>query len=569
MASRSLDSTFSIDSTKEFPDAKSPYGHVTHGLRKIVPAELACKLGCKGTKCKYDNSDWPHEKMIIPGLFSNWITDDILAMARPRTNLVREHDLVHNMKKAEIRSIFNLQTRGEHKDCGQGLDEESGFSYNPIDFTSAGIYYYNYELEDYSTANSRNVIDMVKVLCFALQEGKAAVHCHAGLGRTGFFIACYLIYTLRVSANEAIHMIREKRPGSVQMLGQINAIKEFENYMKPLRIIYSQHILLNQNEINGNLDYSFNLRTFLHRQRLVLHGYESKKLKYLPKIVYVCGERLKKLIINWNSDGIDNHKLKNINKFSNKLSDEILDNSYGKRKESREDNPNILIADALISDEPYSRSMIKRLDYLQREINEINDGLDELKNENNPFILAALLWSWIDQLGEPILQDQEINILLNEERSFEPTHSGKYSSRSPRMNLNWNDLDNGTCYMINYLTKLFHELLPIPVEIEERLVNRLINSLTQTIQTNFGVEYETLHNSTKRLEKNKLLILNEVLSELVHKPVAQFDCSLKKFNFKKLNKNDFDYSEEVFDEEPSYFKGSRQFRDSYRRNGSR
>jgi protein tyrosine phosphatase domain-containing protein 1 len=47
------------------------------------------------------------------------------------------------------------------------------------------VFYYNYELEDFSVANIRRMLDMVKVLCFALTEGKVAIHCHAGLGRTG------------------------------------------------------------------------------------------------------------------------------------------------------------------------------------------------------------------------------------------------------------------------------------------------------------------------------------------------------------------------------------------------
>lgn len=34
-------------------------------------------------------------------------------------------------------------------------------------------------------ANLTTVLDIVKVMAFALQEGKTAVHCHAGLGRTG------------------------------------------------------------------------------------------------------------------------------------------------------------------------------------------------------------------------------------------------------------------------------------------------------------------------------------------------------------------------------------------------
>lgn len=29
------------------------------------------------------------------------------------------------------------------------------------------------------------IIDMVKVLAFTVKEGRVAVHCHAGLGRTG------------------------------------------------------------------------------------------------------------------------------------------------------------------------------------------------------------------------------------------------------------------------------------------------------------------------------------------------------------------------------------------------
>lgn len=42
-------------------------------------------------------------------------------------------------------------------------------NYNPF---FCLVYYYNYELEDYNVASSRNMIDMVKVFHFAIQEGK-------------------------------------------------------------------------------------------------------------------------------------------------------------------------------------------------------------------------------------------------------------------------------------------------------------------------------------------------------------------------------------------------------------
>jgi hypothetical protein len=63
---------------------------------------------------------------------------------------------------------------------------------------------------------------------------------------------------------------------------QIEAIKEFENFLIPLRIVYS---LSTQYQNKGNnSESSFSLRTFLHRQKLLLHGYESKMLKYIPKV---------------------------------------------------------------------------------------------------------------------------------------------------------------------------------------------------------------------------------------------------------------------------------------------
>lgn len=83
----------------DVPEAKSPYNGLTHGVRRIMPHDLACKVGCSGAKCKYDNSNWPSDEMAIDGVFSHWITDDILAMARPRDILIKKGNLIHKMKK--------------------------------------------------------------------------------------------------------------------------------------------------------------------------------------------------------------------------------------------------------------------------------------------------------------------------------------------------------------------------------------------------------------------------------------------------------------------------------------
>lgn len=55
-------------------------------------------------------------------------------------------------------------------------------------YFTISVYFYNFGWSDYGVANLTTVLDMVKVMAFALQEGKIAVHCHAGLGRTGTFL---------------------------------------------------------------------------------------------------------------------------------------------------------------------------------------------------------------------------------------------------------------------------------------------------------------------------------------------------------------------------------------------
>jgi hypothetical protein len=78
--------------------------------------------------------------LFIKTNFFKRVTDDILAMARPRSSLMKspKEGLVHDMKQCGIRAIFNLQTRYEHKDCGDKIIPQTGFSYDPLEFTSNG-----------------------------------------------------------------------------------------------------------------------------------------------------------------------------------------------------------------------------------------------------------------------------------------------------------------------------------------------------------------------------------------------------------------------------------------------
>lgn len=53
-----------------------------------------------------------------------------------------------------------------------------------------------------------------------------AVHCGAGLGRTGVVLACYFV-TRGLSGDDAIARVRRLRPGSVETEEQAESVREF------------------------------------------------------------------------------------------------------------------------------------------------------------------------------------------------------------------------------------------------------------------------------------------------------------------------------------------------------
>ncbi|XP_009070095.1 PREDICTED: protein tyrosine phosphatase domain-containing protein 1 isoform X2 [Acanthisitta chloris] len=261
------------------PTAK--YTKVGERLRHVIPGHMQCSMACGGRACKYENpARWSDQEQAIKGLYSSWITDNILAMARPSTELIEKYNIIEQFERCGIKTIINLQRPGEHASCGNPLEQESGFSYLPEAFMEAGIYFYNFGWKDYGVASLTTILDMVKVMAFALQEGRVAVHCHAGLGRTGVLIACYLVFATRMSADQAILFVRAKRPNSIQTRGQLLCVREFTQFLVPLRNVFA---------CCEPKAHTVTLSQYLTRQRHLLHGYESRHLKHVPKLIHlVC-----------------------------------------------------------------------------------------------------------------------------------------------------------------------------------------------------------------------------------------------------------------------------------------
>ncbi|KAM8875750.1 dual specificity protein phosphatase CDC14AB isoform 2-T2 [Spinachia spinachia] len=85
--------------------------------------------------------------------------------------------------------------------------------YDSKRFTDAGFDHYDLFFLDGSTPS--DLITRRFLHICESTDGAVAVHCKAGLGRTGSLIGCYLMKHYRFTAGEAIAWIRVCRPGSV------------------------------------------------------------------------------------------------------------------------------------------------------------------------------------------------------------------------------------------------------------------------------------------------------------------------------------------------------------------
>ena len=168
------------------------------------------------------------------------MTEHVLAMARPwERNLAA--GALQQLARLDFGMLLNLQEAGEHAHCGPGVLDSSGFSYHPETVMRAGIGVFHMCWPDMRVPPLDTVMKIVQVMqhvCHA-QRRRIAVHCHAGLGRTGLAIACYLVYAERYGPAEAVALTRRKRPGALQTAAQELYVHVFAKWLTHLDCVYA------------------------------------------------------------------------------------------------------------------------------------------------------------------------------------------------------------------------------------------------------------------------------------------------------------------------------------------
>ncbi|KAK3064183.1 cell division control protein 14, partial [Teratosphaeriaceae sp. CCFEE 6253] len=158
----------------------------------------------------------------------NWVTPDFLAFASPQhqpvdviqpsdpryTQLPRSLSALHKDKTLPT-PFKNVLTHFAERSIGLVVRLNSEL-YSPSYFTALGIKHLDMIFDDGTCPPLTLVRKFVNLAHGMIDKRKGiAVHCKAGLGRTGCLIGAYLIYRHGFTANEVIAFMRFMRPGMV------------------------------------------------------------------------------------------------------------------------------------------------------------------------------------------------------------------------------------------------------------------------------------------------------------------------------------------------------------------
>jgi len=162
-------------------------------------------------KClqEYDLTEEEKRQIILPHF--DWLLENKLAaMAYPESE-----DAFTLLYRIGIRAVLNLA--------------EALYPYEAPNTT--GMLTRHIPVADFTAPTLQQVKQAFAMISSCLdRDMPVAVHCRAGLGRTGTILACYLV-GIEMPANNAMIIIREWRPDSIEGPDQEAVVYEYERFI--------------------------------------------------------------------------------------------------------------------------------------------------------------------------------------------------------------------------------------------------------------------------------------------------------------------------------------------------
>jgi cell division cycle 14 len=183
--------------------------------------ERAVELGWYDFK-SFDHKEYEKNHKLENGDMNWVIPNQILALSSPsdKGDGITAKDFVSKFKRLEVSTVIRLN---------ESL-------YNERLFFESGIKVMNQEYLDGSCPDDSVISNFIKTCYAELGMGnRIAVHCRAGLGRTGTLIGCYIMHKYGFKAESLIGWLRLARPGSVIGIQQTFLI-DAERRIKSFRI---------------------------------------------------------------------------------------------------------------------------------------------------------------------------------------------------------------------------------------------------------------------------------------------------------------------------------------------
>eukprot|EP00794_Sanderia_malayensis_P018648 gene18648-20529_t len=153
-------------------------------------------------------------KFLSAEMDMNWIIPNKVIAMRDPSKLANENEVekVAMELKEELKNRrINLIVRLNKQDCRDNVNR--GMIYNPIEFIDDGFSHVDIPFKDCGIPTIHQVYQFINLI--SKPKIKVAVHCYAGLGRTGTMIASYLMYAHNFTSRQAVAWLKMSRRGSI------------------------------------------------------------------------------------------------------------------------------------------------------------------------------------------------------------------------------------------------------------------------------------------------------------------------------------------------------------------